>query len=306
MFLTAPKSVFQWKASPTSRTSLLSSFSPSLTARRSDLPPSVLQHSDSCLLCFVKGRSSGWWWRFIRPFEALHRRSRKIRIPITAKVATADVGNKTRVKSSTTRKFDSLETLFHWENVFGCGQEHVLKIVYLLAKVGWKKILLTHRRFTHLILSHHSHIMDSWSDRVKNSLSLQPIQSETMSIKTFGSSDDNKQSCDVVNLGFQLKDGDYLELPLFSVTFICVPLSSQVIDLLIPLHKHLADLDFADCPYVKGWVEIDILIDCDHYWKFARAHKGEDPPTMGFFTRRNLARVLYLEHTGRMRGGKRK
>ena len=24
----------------------------------------------------------------------------------------------------------------HWENVFGCGQEHVLKIVYLLAKVG--------------------------------------------------------------------------------------------------------------------------------------------------------------------------
>ena len=28
-------------------------------------------------------------------------------------------------ESSTTRKFDSLETPFHWENVFGCGQERV-------------------------------------------------------------------------------------------------------------------------------------------------------------------------------------
>ena len=25
---------------------------------------------------------------------------------------------------------------FHWENVFGCGQERVLKIVYPLTKVG--------------------------------------------------------------------------------------------------------------------------------------------------------------------------
>ena len=106
------------------------------------------------------------------------------------------------------------------------------------------------------------------SDRVKNSLSLQPIQSETMSIKTFGSSDDNKLSCDVVNLGFQLKDGDCFELPLFSVPFICEPLSSQDIDLSAPLYKHLADLDLADCPCGNGRVEVDILIGCDHYWKF--------------------------------------
>ena len=40
------------------------------------------------------------------------------------------------MKSSTTRKFDLLETPFYGENVFECGQERVLKIVYLLAKVG--------------------------------------------------------------------------------------------------------------------------------------------------------------------------
>ena len=41
-----------------------------------------------------------------------------------------------RVRSLTTRKFDLLEMPFHWKNLFGYGQERVLKIVYPLAKVG--------------------------------------------------------------------------------------------------------------------------------------------------------------------------
>ena len=57
---------------------------------------------------------------------------------LTAEVDTADVGKNTLKNFIIVNRklFNSLETPFHWENVFGCGQEHVLKIVYLLAKVG--------------------------------------------------------------------------------------------------------------------------------------------------------------------------
>ena len=42
-----------------------------------------------------------------------------------------------------------------------------LKIVYPLAKVGWKKISLTRGRFTLLLLSYRSHIMDSCYYRLR-------------------------------------------------------------------------------------------------------------------------------------------
>ena len=51
----------------------------------------------------------------------------------------ASLGDLRGVRSG--EKLDDKEVLlvedaFHWENVFVCGQERVLKIVYPLAKVG--------------------------------------------------------------------------------------------------------------------------------------------------------------------------
>ena len=66
------------------------------------------------------------------------------------------------------------------------------------------------------------------ANRVKDSLS------ETILIKTFRSSSDGKKACDIVKLGIKLKNDNDVELPLFSVPFICEPLSNQDVDLKIP------------------------------------------------------------------------
>jgi len=81
-------------------------------------------------------------------------------------------------------------------------------------------------------------IFDSGSQRsyitnkLKEVLSLRPRHSESMIIKTFGSSKAERQQCDVVSIGIYIKDGSMEELSLLSVPSIREPLSCQpMIDL---------------------------------------------------------------------------
>ena len=65
--------------------------------------------------------------------------------------------------------------------------------------------------------------------RVTTSLSLDTEHVETMLIKTFGSENEDKQEYGVVRLGMALRDGTTFEMSLFTVPFICEPLSVQPI-----------------------------------------------------------------------------
>ena len=101
-----------------------------------------------------------------------------------------------------------------------------------------------------------------------------------MIIKTFGSSQSERQLCDVVSVGLYLKDGSMSELSLLSVPSICDPLSCQPIMHASKNFKYLSHLDLADqCPE-QDCVEIDILIGCDHYWKLVTGQvlREEDGP----------------------------
>ena len=76
-----------------------------------------------------------------------------------------------------------------------------------------------------------------------------------MSILTFGSSEPNARVCDVLQIGFITKDGNFLELELFvvpSIIILCQPFV-QPIDLCVSQYQHLSDLDLNTC------MEVDAL-----------------------------------------------
>ena len=118
------------------------------------------------------------------------------------------------------------------------------------------------------------------SKRVKQSLALDPLYSETMIIKTFGSERGNRQSCDVVSLGLSLRAGGSINLLFLAVPLICEPLCGQPISHAREHYEYLTKLDLADNPCGAEQIEVDMLIGSDHYWKLVTGKvisKGEGP-----------------------------
>ena len=117
-------------------------------------------------------------------------------------------------------------------------------------------------------------ILDSGSqrsyitDQAKETLSLRPSGKRTMSIMTFGSTQERPQVCDVVRVGIWAKEGPDPELSLLSVPLICEPLAGTPVRFCIEDYDHLWQLDLADRPQGTGVEPFgpDILIGSDHYW----------------------------------------
>ena len=130
-------------------------------------------------------------------------------------------------------------------------------------------------------------LLDSGSQRsyvakkVQDTLSLTTKSVETMLIKTFGSDQENKQTCDVVRLGMSLKNGGHLEMSLFAVPMICEPLSMQPIAYAEGRYPHLSGLELADFSHGNEDLEVDVLIGSDHYWKLVTGEmvRGASGPT---------------------------
>ena len=120
-------------------------------------------------------------------------------------------------------------------------------------------------------------ILDSGSQRsyvttrLKEILSLEAVRTEMISIKTFGSSNEIRQNCDLVNLRIGAKDGGNVKLTALAVPLICEPICGQPISRARDTFEHLSGLDLADSSYQEGAqeLEVEILIGSDYYWKFA-------------------------------------
>ena len=119
------------------------------------------------------------------------------------------------------------------------------------------------------------------TNRVKTYLSLNTEHIETMLIKISGSDKENKQECGVVRLGTDLKNGTTFEMSLFTVPFICEPLSTQSITCAIETYSHLSNLELADPPSGDEELNIDILIGSEYYWKLVTGEviRGDGGPT---------------------------
>ncbi len=129
-------------------------------------------------------------------------------------------------------------------------------------------------------------VMDSGSqrtyvtDRVSKALNLSPMRSESLLVKTFGSTQGLEMRCDVVELGLRVKDGGLLTLTAVVVPFICNPLSSLPISDSGVCYPHLSGLDLADSAKGGDLLEIDALIGSDFYWSLVtgRVRRGARGP----------------------------
>ena len=119
-------------------------------------------------------------------------------------------------------------------------------------------------------------IFDSGSQRsyitsnVKKLLNLDSKFTETMLIKTFGSTKNGKLTCDVVSIGILLKDGGMLELSLLTVPLICEPLCGQPISCISENYEYKSRLELADHSYGEDKLNVDMLIGSDQYWNLVR------------------------------------
>ena len=130
-------------------------------------------------------------------------------------------------------------------------------------------------------------ILDSGSQRsyvtttVKDKLRLPSERKQTISVKTFGSTEENTQSVDVVHLCTTTEHGDDVQLSAFVIPLICDPLQSQSIVHASVTHAHLRGLKLADYSTGEDDMTVDILVGSDQYWQLVsgKVVRGDDGPT---------------------------
>ena len=130
-------------------------------------------------------------------------------------------------------------------------------------------------------------ILDSGSQRsyvtttVKDKLRLPSERKQTISVKTFGSTEENTQSVDVVHLCITTEHGDDVQLSAFVIPLICDPLQSQSIVHASVTHAHLRGLKLADYSTGEDDIMVDILVGSDQYWRLVsgKVVRGDDGPT---------------------------
>ena len=130
-------------------------------------------------------------------------------------------------------------------------------------------------------------IMDSGSQRtyityrLRDELNLQTMGTETLRIKTFGTTESHNALCDVVQLGIHTKDSGTLKMTALVVPVICHSLTSQPISHSRECYHHLLDLELADSANVSDVLEVDVLIGSNSYWDLAtrRIIRGGSGPT---------------------------
>lgn len=118
------------------------------------------------------------------------------------------------------------------------------------------------------------------SERVKESLTLDPLYSETMIIKAFGSERGKRQLCDVISLGLRLQAGGSINLSFLAVPLICEPLCGQPISHAAEHYDYLAELNLADHSCGTEQLEVDMLIGSDNYWRLVTGklvNRGDGP-----------------------------
>ena len=119
------------------------------------------------------------------------------------------------------------------------------------------------------------------TSRLRDELSLPIVRTELLQIKTFGSTECDHTSCDVVQIGVETKDGATQMMHALVVQFICNPLTTQPIDQSIESHDHLLGLELADSADASDVLEVDVLIGSDCYWSLVtgRVIRGDNGPT---------------------------
>jgi hypothetical protein len=112
-------------------------------------------------------------------------------------------------------------------------------------------------------------------------LGVQPVNKQSLLVKTFGNDSPKLMSCDLVQVSIAATDGLEMYVNTFSVTVICSPISNQVVEVAVEKYPHLNGSDLADNNSPSSDVDINILIGADFYWNFvsneSRRSEGRGP-----------------------------
>ncbi len=77
------------------------------------------------------------------------------------------------------------------------------------------------------------------TERLKNSFNLPVTSVDTLVIRTFGSSEERIQRCEVVDLSLRARNGEPIQLSFLTVPLICEPLASQPLRHAIEMFPYL-------------------------------------------------------------------
>ena len=118
------------------------------------------------------------------------------------------------------------------------------------------------------------------TQRVRETLGLEPEGVEQVQINTFGSESTTLQTVEMTKFAISLKTGSPVHVMFSTVPLICEPLSCQPIAYTKEKYGHLANLDLADFSRVGDELQIDALIGSDHYWQLVigKVIQGESGP----------------------------
>ena len=105
---------------------------------------------------------------------------------------------------------------------------------------------------------------------VQQMLNLETVGKVKMLINTFGQPADQLKTCGLVNITVgSMHDEFKLNIETLVVPEICAPLQKQELTLIAKgQYPSFAGIDLADDVDDSSEVEIELLIGCDHIWKF--------------------------------------
>ena len=100
------------------------------------------------------------------------------------------------------------------------------------------------------------------SNRMRNTLNVETVESENLLVKTFGDEASKVLACDKVQVAVTDTKGNDIMMEAYSVPTICSPISNQSIKVALEEYPHLCGLNLADSSTLSGDndVEVDILI----------------------------------------------
>ena len=154
----------------------------------------------------------------------------------------------------------------------------------LVGKVGSELVGKHNARIVFDSCSQRSYI----SNRLRNTLNLETVESENLLIKTFGDEAPKFLTCNRVKFAVTDTKGNYITMDAYSVPTNCSPISNQSIKVALEEYPHLRGLNLADTPSMSDGsdVEVGILIGADYYWKFitGTTKRGAKPGPVAVLT----------------------
>ena len=126
------------------------------------------------------------------------------------------------------------------------------------------------------------------SESLKGKLSLKTVRSDTLMIKTFGSTSEQIQECPLVECIVNSRhDNSALCINAYVVPTICAPLNGQIINSAKQEYTHLKALRLAEEARDEEELQVDVLIGADHYWDFVSKieKRGDQGSPVATYTR---------------------